>query len=568
MKCVREDLVSQTINLHYLNDGNNVLRVTIKKQELMIPTILILKCLVDTPDINIFNRIVRGNINNSKLRDCVEVFLAEGRKFGFQQQKQYLDHIGNRVRELLGFSNNSDITDEEIGNVFIRENICIHLEKKSDKFNIICLMIEKLYLLAFGDVKPDNLDSPLNHEILLSGHLYLMVLRERLEDMQSLLKIRITKSLSKSHEMAKIKDLAYMKKLIDSQISIGKKMDYFLATGNLISRAGLDLKQVNGYSIIAEKLNNLRYISHFRSVHRGQFFTEMKTTTPRKLLPESWGFLCPVHTPDGSPCGLLNHITSGCHVIATPQTINSDLIERTLAMLGMTPNSNDLNLHFSNASYPVILDGKLVGFIDDDIVKNFIAGLRKFKVHGLHYIPKTTEIGFIPKSNYSTALQYPGLFIFTCIARLTRQVKNLALNELEYIGPLEQIYLEIACLPEDIRTDTTHQETDPIKMLSFVASLTPFCDYNQSPRNMYQCQMAKQTMGTPFFNYPYRIDNKIYRILFPQLPLVSTKTAAEYGFEKYPSGTNAVVAVLSYTGYDMEDGMIINKSAYGISNYL
>ena len=34
-------------------------------------------------------------------------------------------------------------------------------------------------------------------------------------------------------------------------------------------------------------------------------------------------------------------------------------------------------------------------------------------------------------------------------------------------------------------------------MLSVVAGLTPYSDYNQSPRNMYQCQMGKQTMGTP-----------------------------------------------------------------------
>ncbi len=35
------------------------------------------------------------------------------------------------------------------------------------------------------------------------------------------------------------------------------------------------------------------------------------------------------------------------------------------------------------------------------------------------------------------------------------------------------------------------------EMLSVVASLTPYSDFNQSPRNMYQCQMGKQTMGTP-----------------------------------------------------------------------
>ena len=43
----------------------------------------------------------------------------------------------------------------------------------------------------------------------------------------------------------------------------------------------------------------------------------------------------------------------------------------------------------------------------------------------------------------------------------------------------------------------THAETSTAAMLSVVASLTPYSDFNQSPRNMYQCQMGKQTMGTP-----------------------------------------------------------------------
>ena len=38
-------------------------------------------------------------------------------------------------------------------------------------------------------------------------------------------------------------------------------------------------------------------------------------TQVRKLLPESWGFFCPVHTPDGSPCGLLNHFTAACRIV-------------------------------------------------------------------------------------------------------------------------------------------------------------------------------------------------------------------------------------------------------------
>jgi DNA-directed RNA polymerase I subunit RPA2 len=36
---------------------------------------------------------------------------------------------------------------------------------------------------------------------------------------------------------------------------------------------------------VAEKLNYLRFVSHFRALHRGTYFQEMKTTAVRKLLP-------------------------------------------------------------------------------------------------------------------------------------------------------------------------------------------------------------------------------------------------------------------------------------------
>jgi DNA-directed RNA polymerase I subunit RPA2 len=74
--------------------------------------------------------------------------------------------------------------------------------------------------------------------------------------------------------------------------------------------------------------------------------------------------------------------------------------------------------------------------------------------------------------------------------------------------------------------------------------------------------MGKQTMGTAYHNHQYRSDKKMYRINNPQLPLVRCDNFEEFGYGEYPSGTNAVVAVISYTGYDIEDAMIINKSSY------
>uniref|UniRef100_A0A8C9GNC6 DNA-directed RNA polymerase n=1 Tax=Piliocolobus tephrosceles TaxID=591936 RepID=A0A8C9GNC6_9PRIM len=114
---------------------------------------------------------------------------------------------------------------------------------------------------------------------------------------------------------------------------------------------------------------------------------------------------------------------------------------------------------------------------------------------------------------------------------------------------------------EQIPQKFEYMELKETSFLSFLASLTPFSDHNQSPRNIYQCQMSKQTMGLQSLNMLYTFTNKIYRIITPQLPLVVTRDYELYGVDNYPTGTNAVVAILSYTGYDMEDALIINRAS-------
>jgi DNA-directed RNA polymerase I subunit RPA2 len=210
-------------------------------------------------------------------------------------------------------------------------------------------------------------------------------------------------------------------------------------------------------------------------------------------------------------------------------------------------------------------DGVHLGYVHKEIGESFVNSLRYLKCTQSEpdfNIPRALEIAFIPLSGYQRNLQWPGIFLHTTPARFVRPVKNLNFNCIEWIGPLEQMNLSIACLKDDILPETTHQELDPINILSIIASVGVFAEYNQSPRNMYQCQMAKQTMGTPYHNHQYRTDNKVYKLLFPQRPLVKTRTFQDFDLGEYPSGTNAVVAVISYTGYDIEDAMIINKSSY------
>jgi hypothetical protein len=79
---------------------------------------------------------------------------------------------------------------------------------------------------------------------------------------------------------------------------------------------------------------------------------------------------------------------------------------------------------------------------------------------------------------------------------------------------------------------TTHLELSKTNFLSIIANMTPFSDHNQSPRNMYQCQMAKQTMGFPLHSYAHRSDNKLYCLRTPQTPMVRPRAYDDYNFDE------------------------------------
>ena len=132
---------------------------------------------------------------------------------------------------------------------------------------------------------------------------------------------------------------------------------------------------------------------------------------------------------------------------------------------------------------------------------------------------------------------------------------------------------------KETKSDASRRETHARNIRSILASLTPFSEFNQSPRNIYQCQMAKQTMDTPCLDFQFRPDSKLYRsavaltvcvfcsslpvprLQTPQSPICRGQRYKEYTLDEYPAGTNADVAVISFTGYDMEDAMILNKAS-------
>lgn len=584
MRCVSRDETSVTLTLHYLHDGNAMVRIGIRKQEYMIPAILLLKAMYPLTDREIFERLLRGEHDNTYLTARIELVLRESKKNGIHTREEALSYLGKHFRAVLPYIS-EDLTNVEVGNRVIDEFMFIHIQKgdkgRVQKVELLLMMIRKLYAFAKGDICIDNPDSVMNHELLLPGHLYLKILKEQLQDMLQSIKFGVLKEITGDHRGgSKVKnpdvnvgDVSFIRKVWSRTPSIGHAMTYFLNTGNLKTSSGLDMMQLGGYAIVAEKLNLYRYFSHFRSVHRGQFFTTMKTTAVRKLLPDSWGFLCPVHTPDGSPCGLLNHLAVECQVVSSPPWSPKTAIKqevslaRFLSNLGMTPSTgySDGALVLPHSYLPVLLNGKVLGGAPADVCQNLANALRSMKVNQDERL--RVSCGVLPSLEVCLILPvacgpFPGLYLSLDSARMVRPVKQVETDCVEIIGAMEQVFMDIACTTKDLRPSTTHMEIDPTNMLSLVASLTPFSDYNQSPRNMYQCQMAKQTMGTPCHSIAHRTDNKMYRIQTPQSPIVQNKRLREFELDEYPLGTNAVVAVISYTGYDMEDAMILNRSSY------
>ncbi|KAF2196917.1 beta and beta-prime subunits of DNA dependent RNA-polymerase [Delitschia confertaspora ATCC 74209] len=568
IRSVRPDQSSQTNALHYLNDGNVNLRFSWRKAEYLVPVMMVLKALVETNDREIFEGIVgaagsKGLEEKQFVTDRVELLLRTYKVYGLHSKAKTRAYLGQKFKPVLQIPD--DTTDEDAGAEFLRKIVLPHLgaydvteSQNADKFNMLLFMIRKLYALVEGECAVDNPDAVQNQEVLLGGHLYGMILKEQMDEWLNSITFPL-REWGRKNSWLPFTSNEFQRDFLPRILkrtneNIGQKLEYFLSTGNLVSPTGLDLQQTAGFVVVAEKINFYRFISHFRMVHRGAFFAQLKTTTVRKLLPESWGFLCPVHTPDGSPCGLLNHMAHKCK-LAT-QSVDVSAIPNLVARLGVSGKSSAS----LDASVVVQLDGRVLGFCSPKQAKVIGDTLRYWKVEGTHGVPLELEVGYIPNS---TGGQYPGVYMFSQAARMYRPVKYLPLGKLDYVGPFEQPFMSIACTePEIVSGDSTHVEYDPTNILSILANMTPFSDFNQSPRNMYQCQMGKQSMGTPGTALRYRTDNKTYRLQTGQTPVVRPPLHNEYGLDNFPNGTNAVVAVISYTGYDMDDAMILNKSAH------
>jgi len=211
--------------------------------------------------------------------------------------------------------------------------------------------------------------------------------------------------------------------LLSMDFDIGAKLKKLLSVGSLTTFSCSDLLQTNSFTILAERINFWRFTSHFESVSRGAFFATLKVTSIRKLRPESWGFFCPVNTPGGGPCGLLNHLSRSCFVSDKSFEMDESLIYD----FGVVPPSRD---YFTGS--PVFYNGRFLGSTHSPA--QLARSLREYRA--------TNDLCFEIFHSFGKGID-ECVSIFDNISILLRPVYNLRLKKPEWIGMKEQVYLNI-----------------------------------------------------------------------------------------------------------------------------
>ena len=132
---------------------------------------------------------------------------------------------------------------------------------------------------------------------------------------------------------------------------------------------------------------------------------------------------------------------------------------------------------------------------------------------------------------------------------------------IEYVDAGEEENTLIAFVAEDLTKDHTHLEVASWDMLGMTASLVPFANFTQSARLNIGSKNQKQSVGFYAANFPVRIDMDVNLLYTPQMPLVQTYMHEISNYASHPAGQNLVIAIMTYKGYNMEDGIILNKGS-------
>jgi len=356
------------------------------------------------------------------------------------------------------------------------------------------------------------------------------------------------------------------------------------------------------------RISYIGFLSHLRRVNM-PIDRSIKVTAPHKLHPHQCGYMCPFETPDGEAIGYLKNLAFLTKVTAGT---NPEFIRNCLYDIGVIPIEN-YNLKLNKNITKVFVNNSWYGITNDAI--KIIRTLKAYRRNALINILTTiswdtlsneirvyVDVGravrpliilnngnspiftntyqnwfdlIIGKyNNYkkddrNESIYYKNeyinpkkLDIFK--GKTDEEILDLLEKEgavIEYIDPQESDTSYISMNKNEISNFHTHLEIHPSMMLSVVSGNIPMANHNAAARNIFHAAQTKQAIGIYATNFNKRFDTFGFIQHYAQKAIINTRHSQYTGSDSMANGANLIVAIMTYTGFNQEDSLIINKKS-------